>query len=147
MASKVEIVDATVPGGLGDTHISSPITCAVALTILKVSRGEKLLKRSQAVGERLEAGLREIQAKHRMIGDVRGLGSMMAIELFEGGGTYKPAAELVGKIVVHAYEKGLILLFCGIYYNVIRFLTPITTPDAQLEKDLAILAECFGELA
>ena len=92
-------------------------------------------------------GLREIQAKHKVIGDVRGLGSMVAIELFEGGDTHKPAAELVSKIVVRAREKGLILLSCGTYYNVIRFLMPVTIPDAQLEKGLAILAECFDELA
>ena len=76
-----------------------------------------------------------------------GLGSMIAIELFEGGDVHKPAAELVGKIVVRAREKGLILLSCGTYYNVIRFLMPVTIPDAQLDKGLAIVAECFDELA
>ena len=147
VAGKAEIMDAIAPGGLGGTYAGSPIACAAALAVLKVFEEEKLLERSQAVGERLKAGLREIQAKHKVIGDVRGLGSMVAIELFEGGDTHKPAAELVSKIVVRAREKGLILLSCGTYYNVIRFLMPVTIPDAQLEKGLAILAECFDELA
>ncbi|HCL4076999.1 TPA: aminotransferase class III-fold pyridoxal phosphate-dependent enzyme, partial [Pseudomonas aeruginosa] len=147
VAGKAEIMDAIAPGGLGGTYAGSPIACAAALAVLKVFEEEKLLERSQALGERLKAGLREIQAKHKVIGDVRGLGSMVAIELFEGGDTHKPAAELVSKIVVRAREKGLILLSCGTYYNVIRFLMPVTIPDAQLEKGLAILAECFDELA
>ena len=97
-------MDAIAPGGLGGTYAGSPIACAAALAVLKVFEEEKLLERSQAVGERL-AGLREIQAKHKVIGDVRGLGSMVAIELFEGGDTHKPAAELVSKIVVRARER------------------------------------------
>ncbi len=133
--------------GMGLMRMGLMHAGAAALAVLKVFEEEKLLERSQAVGERLKAGLREIQAKHKVIGDVRGLGSMVAIELFEGGDTHKPAAELVSKIVVRAREKGLILLSCGTYYNVIRFLMPVTIPDAQLEKGLAILAECFDELA
>ena len=78
-------MDAIAPGGLGGTYAGSPIACAAALAVLKVFDEEKLLERSRAVGERLKAGLREIQAKHKVIGDVRGLGSMVAIELFEGG--------------------------------------------------------------
>ena len=113
-------MDAIAPGGLGGTYAGSPIACAAALAVMKVFDEEKLLERSQAVGEKLKAGLREIAAKHKVIGDVRGLGSMVAIELFENGDHDKPAAELVGKIVARAREKGLILLSCGTYYNVIR---------------------------
>jgi len=147
VCGKAEIMDVIAPGGLGGTYAGSPIACAAALAVLKVFDEEKLLDRSNALGERVKAGLREIQAKHKVIGDVRGLGSMIAIELFEGGDVHKPAAELVGKIVVRAREKGLILLSCGTYYNVIRFLMPITIPDAPLDRGLAIVAECFDELA
>ena len=115
--------------------------------MLKVFDEEKLLDRSNAVGEKLKAGLHKIAEKHKVIGDVRGLGSMIAIELFEGGDHSKPAAELTGKIVAKAREKGLILLSCGTYYNVVRFLMPVTIPDEQLEKGIAIVAECFDELA
>ena len=147
VVGKAEVMDSIAPGGLGGTYAGSPIACAAALAVLKVFDEEKLLERSQAVGERLKAGLREIAAKHKVIGDVRGLGSMVAIELFEGGDESKPAAELVGKIVAKARDKGLILLSCGTYYNVIRFLMPVTIPDAQLDKGIAIVAECFDELA
>ena len=147
MCGKAEIIDASAPGCLGGTYAGSPIACAAALAVLKVFDEEKLLERSSALGERVKAGLRAIQATTKVIGDVRGLGSMIAIELLEGGAVHKPAAELVGKIVVRAREKGLILLSCGTYYNVIRFLMPVTIPDAQLDKGLAIVAECFDELA
>lgn len=147
VCGKAEIMDKIAPGGLGGTYAGSPIACAAALAVLKVFDEEKLLERSQAVGEKLKAGLNKIAEKHKVIGDVRGLGSMVAIELFEGGDHSKPAAELVGKIVARAREKGLILLSCGTYYNVIRFLMPVTIPDAQLEKGIAIVAECFDELA
>ena len=108
---------------------------------------EKLLERSNAVGEKLKVGLKTIAEKHKVIGDVRGLGSMVAIELFEGGDHSKPAAELVGKIVARARDKGLILLSCGTYGNVLRILVPLTSPDEQLDKGLAIIEECFAELA
>ncbi len=72
---------------------------------------------------------------------------MVAMELCEGGDPHKPAAELTGKIVARAREKGLILLSCGSYGNVIRILVPLTVPDEQLQRGLAILAECFDELA
>ena len=147
VCGKAEIMDKIAPGGLGGTYAGSPIACAAALAVLKVFDEEKLLERSQALGEKLKAGLNKIAEKHKVIGDVRGLGSMVAIELFENGDHSKPAAELVGKIVARAREKGLILLSCGTYYNVIRFLMPVTIPDAQLEKGIAIVAECFDELA
>ena len=147
VCGKAEIMDKIAPGGLGGTYAGSPIACAAALAVLKVFDEENLLARSNAVGEKLKAGLNKIAEKHKVIGDVRGLGSMVAIELFEGGDHSKPAAELVGKIVARAREKGLILLSCGTYYNVIRFLMPVTIPDAQLEKGIAIVAECFDELA
>jgi 5-aminovalerate/4-aminobutyrate aminotransferase len=147
VCGKAEIMDAIAPGGLGGTYAGSPLACAAALAVLKVFDEEKLLERSNAVGEKLKGGLNKIAEKHKVIGDVRGLGSMVAIELFEGGDHSKPAAELVGKIVARAREKGLILLSCGTYYNVIRFLMPVTIPDAQLEKGIAIVAECFDELA
>ena len=145
VCGKTEIMDAIAPGGLGGTYAGSPIACAAALAVLKVFDEENLLQRSNALGETLKAGLRDIQGKHPVIGDVRGLGSMVAIELLDAEG--QPHAELTGKIVARAREKGLILLSCGTYYNVIRFLMPLTIPDAQLQQGLAIIAECFDELA
>jgi 5-aminovalerate/4-aminobutyrate aminotransferase len=142
-----EYMDAIAPGGLGGTYAGSPIACAAALAVMQVFDEEGLLERSKAVGERLVSGLKEIQAKHKAIGDVRALGSMIAVELFEDGDLHKPNAALTGQIVAKARDKGLILLSCGTYGNVVRVLVPVTAPDAQLDKGLAIIAECFDELA
>ena len=82
-----------------------------------------------------------------MIGDVRALGAMIAVELFEGGDSHKPNAAAVAQVVAKARDKGLILLSCGTYGNVLRVLVPLTSPNEQLDKGLAIIEECFAELA
>ena len=147
VCGKAEYMDAIAPGGLGGTYAGSPIACAAALAVMEVFDEENLLDRSKAVGERLVTGLKAIATKHKAIGDVRALGSMIAVELFEGGDLHKPNAALTGQIVAKAREKGLILLSCGTYGNVLRVLVPVTAPDAQLDKGLAIIKECFDELA
>ena len=147
VCGKAEVMDVIAPGGLGGTYAGSPIACAAALAVLEVFEEEQLLARSRALGEMMTARLRQLQGKHPVIAEVRGLGAMVAMELCEGGDPHKPAAELTGKIVARAREKGLILLSCGSYGNVIRVLVPLTVPDEQLQRGLAILAECFAELA
>ncbi|OWK44200.1 5-aminovalerate aminotransferase DavT [Pseudomonas oleovorans subsp. oleovorans] len=147
VCGKAEYMDAIAPGGLGGTYAGSPIACAAALAVMEVFEEEKLLDRCKAVGERLVTGLKAIQAKHKSIGDVRALGAMIAVELFENGDLHKPNAALTGQIVAKAREKGLILLSCGTYGNVLRILVPLTAPDAQLDQGLAIIAECFDEMA
>ncbi|MBA1193038.1 4-aminobutyrate--2-oxoglutarate transaminase [Enterobacterales bacterium AW_CKDN230030176-1A_HGKHYDSX7] len=147
VCGKAEYMDAIAPGGLGGTYAGSPIACAAALAVIEVFEEEKLLDRSKAVGERLMAGLRQIQDKHPIIGDVRGLGSMIAVEVFDAKGSLTPNAAAVGQVVAKAREKGLILLSCGTYGNVLRILVPLTAPDEQLDKGLAIIEECFAELA
>ena len=82
-----------------------------------------------------------------MIGDVRALGAMIAVELFEGGDSHKPNPTAVAQVVAKARDKGLILLSCGTYGNVLRVLVPLTSPNEQLDKGLAIIEECFAELA
>ena len=147
VCGKAEIMDVIAPGGLGGTYAGSPIACAAALAVLEVFEEERLLARSRSLGEVMLASLRQLQGKHPVIADVRGLGAMVAMELCEGGDPHRPAAELTAKIVARAREKGLILLSCGSYGNVIRVLVPLTVPDEQLQRGLAILAECFDELA
>jgi 5-aminovalerate/4-aminobutyrate aminotransferase len=147
VCGKAELMDAIAPGGLGGTYAGSPIACAAALAVLEVFEEEHLLDRCKAVGERLVTGLKAIQAKYPVIGDVRALGAMIAVELFEGGDAHKPNAAAVAQVVAKAREKGLILLSCGPYGNVLRVLVPLTSPDEQLDKGLAIIEECFAELA
>lgn len=147
VCGKTEYMDAIAPGGLGGTYAGSPIACAAALAVIEVFEEENLLDRSKAVGERLIAGLKKIQDKHPIIGDVRGLGSMIAVEVFDAEGSLTPNAAAVSQVVAKARDKGLILLSCGTYGNVLRILVPLTAPDEQLDKGLAIIEACFAELA
>ncbi|MDP9932613.1 4-aminobutyrate--2-oxoglutarate transaminase [Variovorax paradoxus] len=146
VVGRAEVMDAPAPGGLGGTYAGSPIGCAAALAVLKVFDDEQLLARSRALGERLTAGLRRIAATDPAIGDVRGLGAMVAIELFEDGDTARPDAALTKKVVAEAARRGLILLSCGTYGNVIRVLVPLTASDLLVDEGLALLADSFAAL-
>ena len=146
VCGKAEIMDAIAPGGLGGTYAGNPLSCAAALAVMEIFEEEKLLERCKSVAEKLTSGLKAIQAKHKEIGEVRGLGAMIAIELFEDGEHACPAAALTSQIVAKARDKGLILLSCGTYYNVLRVLVPLTVEDDLLERGLAIIGECFDEL-
>ncbi|MFN3610672.1 4-aminobutyrate--2-oxoglutarate transaminase [Tepidimonas sp.] len=140
---KAEIMDKPLPGGLGGTYAGNPLACAAALAVLDVFEEERLLERSRAVGERLKAGLRALAQQHAEIQDVRGLGAMVAIELFDGGDHSKPAAELTKRMCAEALKRGLVLLSCGVYANVIRILVPLTASDALLDEGLAIMGEAL----
>ncbi|MEO5738339.1 MAG: 4-aminobutyrate--2-oxoglutarate transaminase [Variovorax sp.] len=146
VVGRADVMDAPAPGGLGGTYAGSPIGCAAALAVLKVFDDEQLLARSKALGERLTAGLRRIAADEPAIGDVRGLGSMVAIELFEQGDTARPDAALTRKVVAEAARRGLILLSCGTHGNVIRVLVPLTASDLLVDEGLALLADSFAAL-
>jgi 4-aminobutyrate aminotransferase/(S)-3-amino-2-methylpropionate transaminase len=146
VVGRAEVMDAPAPGGLGGTYAGSPLGCAAALAVLDVFDKNKLLERSRAVGERLSAGLRAMATRHKAIGDVRGLGAMVAIELFKNGDLHQPDAELAKAIVAEAARRGLILLSCGVYANVIRILVPLTASDALLDEGLGILAETIQAL-
>lgn len=145
VTGKAEVMDAIAPGGLGGTYAGSPIACAAALAVLDTFDEENLLQRANDVGQKLKEGLLSIAETHREIGDVRGLGAMIAIELFEDGDVHKPNAKLTAEVVARARDKGLILLSCGPYYNVLRILVPLTVSDAQIKQGLDIIAACFAE--
>lgn len=144
VVGRAEVMDAPAPGGLGGTYAGSPVGCAAALAVLKVFEQEGLLERSRAVGERLTAGLRRIAERHPAIADVRGLGAMVAIELFEQGNLARPDAALTARITAEAARRGLILLSCGTHGNVIRMLVPLTASDELLDEGLGILADSFA---
>ncbi|WP_396268798.1 4-aminobutyrate--2-oxoglutarate transaminase [Ideonella sp.] len=138
---KAEIMDKPGPGGLGGTYAGNPLACAAALAVLEVFEEEKLLDRSKAVGERLRKGLTALAGQHKSILDVRGLGAMIAIELFKGGDITQPDADLTKRVCAEAIQRGLVLLSCGVYANVIRVLVPLTASDAILDEGLAVLGE------
>ncbi|PWV59459.1 4-aminobutyrate--2-oxoglutarate transaminase [Plasticicumulans acidivorans] len=143
---KPQIMEAPVPGGLGGTYGGNPVACAAALAVFEVFERDKLLERSRALGEQLSGRLHTLAGKHKSIVDVRGLGAMVAFELGEGGDVHKPAAALTKALVAKAFEKGLILLSCGTYANVIRVLVPLTAEPALVDEGLDIVASCLAEL-
>ncbi|MDB5931737.1 MAG: 4-aminobutyrate aminotransferase apoenzyme [Polaromonas sp.] len=147
VVGRADVMDAVGPGGLGGTYAGSPVACAAALAVLDVFEKENLLQRSRDVGERLTAGLKAMAARHACIGDVRGMGAMVAIELFKDGDLKQPDADLAKRITAEATVRGLILLTCGTYGNVIRILVPLTASDAVIDEGLAIMAACFDAVA
>lgn len=145
VTGRADVMDAIAPGGLGGTYAGNPIACAAALAVLDIFEQENLLQKANTLGNTLRDGLMEIAETHREIGDVRGLGAMIAIELFENGDPGKPNATLTADIVARAREKGLILLSCGPYYNILRILVPLTIEALQIRQGLEIIAQCFDE--
>jgi 4-aminobutyrate aminotransferase/(S)-3-amino-2-methylpropionate transaminase len=113
VVGKAEIMDAPPPGGLGGTYAGSPLACAAALAVLDVITEERLIERAQQLGARLTARLKTLQAKYGAIGEVRGLGAMVAIELVKNGSAEQPDAELTRALVQAAARQGLIILSCG----------------------------------
>jgi len=146
VTGRAEVMDAPGPGGLGGTYAGSPVALAAALAVLDVFEREQLLARCRVVGERLMAGLHALAAREPAIRDVRGLGAMVAIELFRGGRIDAPDADLTKRVIAEAARRGLLLLSCGTLSNVIRILVPLTAADALIDEGLGILAESFAAL-
>jgi 4-aminobutyrate aminotransferase/(S)-3-amino-2-methylpropionate transaminase len=144
---KASIMDAPGPGGLGGTFAGSPLACAAGLAVLEVIRDENLSKRAQQIGRFMTSRLKGLQVRYPSIGDVRGLGAMVAMELVKNGRAEQPNAELTSQLVQAAGRAGLIILACGIYSNVIRFLAPLTISDALLKEGFNLLEQALGEVA
>ena len=141
VVGRAEVMDAPAPGGLGGTYAGNPIACVAALAVLQVFEQEKLLERSRALGARLMDELRRVASKVPGIIDVRGLGAMVAIELCKNADPDQPDAERAQRVVAEAARRGLILLSCGTYGNVLRILVPLTAPDALVDEGLRIMAD------
>jgi len=146
---RAEIMDSPVPGGLGGTYGGSPLGCAAAHAVLDVIEEEQLCARSTRIGARMLERLREFKKDPASppIGDIRGLGAMVAFELVKARGGHEPDAERVKALTAKALEQGLILLSCGIYGNCIRLLAPLTIPEEQLEEGLEILQKTLQDCA
>lgn len=137
---KAEIMDAPAPGGLGGTYGGSPLACVAGLEVLKIIEEENLCHRAVEIGEQIKSRLKEgQQSGMRCIGDIRGLGAMVAVEFVKDGNVDEPLPDLTREIVVEAAEEGLMLLSCGIRGNVIRFLPALTASDEIVEDGMKIL--------
>ena len=148
VVGKAEVMNAPDPGGLGGTFAASPLGCAAGLAVLDIIQKESLCERALEIGNRLMAGLLRLQADYpALIGDVRGLGAMVAMELISDGDVDQPNPELTKALTTRAAELGLILLSCGVRGNVIRILAPLTIKSRHLEEGLDILGRALEDCA
>ncbi|WP_163312570.1 4-aminobutyrate transaminase [Klebsiella aerogenes] len=138
VVGNAQIMDAPAPGGLGGTYAGNPLAVAAAHAVLDIIDNEALCEHAQFLGERLLATLQEVKGWCPALVEARGVGSMIAAEFFDPA-TGEPSAAIAQKIQQQALEQGLLLLTCGQYGNVIRFLYPLTIPDAQFSRALTIL--------
>ncbi len=139
VVGKAEIMDSVHPGGLGGTYGANPVCCAAGLAVMDIFEEENLLEKSKKLGDTLLARFEQWQKDFALVGEVRGLGAMLGVALTMADGT--PATDEAKNLSTFCYEKGLIILVCGIYGNVIRVLTPLVIADEQLEKGLSIMEE------
>jgi 4-aminobutyrate aminotransferase / (S)-3-amino-2-methylpropionate transaminase / 5-aminovalerate transaminase len=138
VVGKAEIMDAPPDSAIGGTYVGNPVAQAAALAVLDVMAEEGIPERAAAAGETVRARMESWRERHRAIGDVRGLGAMLAIELVRDRDTKEPAPELATAVVEEAFAQGLLLLKSGIHGNCIRVLCPLTITDAELDEALAI---------
>jgi 4-aminobutyrate aminotransferase/(S)-3-amino-2-methylpropionate transaminase len=140
---KAEIMDAPGPAAIGGTYVGNPVAQAAALAVLEVIDEEGVIDRSAAIGEAMRTRMRAWQDRFDEIGDVRGLGAMLALELVHDRASKNPAPELAAAVCEEAFRRGLLLLSAGLYSNVVRVLCPLTITDAELEEALGVWEEAL----
>lgn len=141
IVGKAEVMDAAAPGTIGGTYIGNPVCCAAALATIQLMKDQNLNERANEIGEIVRNRFQSIQRQCSPIGDVRGLGAMLAIEFVKNNDPRQPDADLCDRIIKQCYDRGLILLSAGTYKNIIRILSPLVISDELLEKGLNILEE------
>jgi 4-aminobutyrate aminotransferase/(S)-3-amino-2-methylpropionate transaminase len=146
VVGRKDLMDSVHPSGVGGTYGGNPLSCRAALAVLDIFETEDLLGKGRALGEKLRQRFDQFEAEFEVIGDVRGIGPMLALELVEDRETKTPATDAAKNLVAFCREKGLIILACGAYGNVIRVLMPLVITDEQLEKGLGIMADGFAAL-
>ena len=140
---KASVMDAPHVGAIGGTYIGNPVALAAALAVVDIFAEEDLVERANLMGEQIRARMLAWQERWPQIGDVRGLGAMLAIELVRDPSSKEPEPDLAGAVIAAALERGLILLKAGISGNCIRVLTPLTIEDAVLEEALVVWEEAL----
>jgi 4-aminobutyrate aminotransferase len=138
VCGKAEVMDGPAPGGLGGTYAGNPLAIAAAHAVIDIIEQEQLVARANVLGDRLVARLKKAQKNNPTIKEVRGLGSMIAVEFYDPS-TDQPSMEITKQVQQAALAEGLILLTCGVYTNALRFLYPLTIQDAVFDEALDIL--------
>ncbi len=147
ITGRAEIMDAPGPGGLGGTFAGNPLSCAAALAVLDLFEKENLLARANELGDRFQRRAHEWQRRWSIIGDVRGLGGMQAIELVKSQEAKIPASDETKQITQYCYEHGLITITAGSYSNVIRVLVPLVATNAQMDEGLDVLESALATVS
>jgi 4-aminobutyrate aminotransferase/(S)-3-amino-2-methylpropionate transaminase len=146
VVGRAEIMDSVHAGGLGGTYGANPLACAAALAVLEVFEEEDMLGKSRALGKKLKERFEQWQKQFKVIGAIRGLGAMLGLTIVKGEGR-EPAADEAKKLAAFCLERGLIILVCGSYGNVVRVLVPFVITDEQLEQGLSILEQGLKEIS
>ena len=143
VVGKAEIMDSLWDGAVGGTYVGNPVALAAAVAVLDVFEEEGLLERAQRIGDTVRARMLSWQERFAAIGDVRGLGAMLAVEYVEDRETKEPAPGVAARVAEEAAARGLLLLKAGVYSNCNRVLCPLVITDAELEEGLAAWEEAL----
>jgi len=141
---KAEIMDAPVEGGVGGTYVGNPVAQAAALAVLDVFEEERLVERADRIGDVIRGRMLEWQERFPQIGDVRGLGAMLAVEYVADRETKEPAPELASSVAEEAAERGLLLMKAGVHSNCNRVLCPLVIADEELDEALDVWEEALA---
>ncbi|MQA93563.1 MAG: 4-aminobutyrate--2-oxoglutarate transaminase [Streptosporangiales bacterium] len=147
VTGRAEIMDAVHAGGLGGTYGGNPLACEAALAAIESIETDGLVARAGEIGATMPPRLRALAERVPVIGDVRGRGAMIAVELVRGAGDKSPNPEALAQVVARCHAEGLLVLTAGTYGNVLRFLPPLTMPDHLLNEGLGVLEKAFAELS
>jgi 4-aminobutyrate aminotransferase/(S)-3-amino-2-methylpropionate transaminase len=146
VVGRAEVMDTVHPWGLGGTYVGNPVACAASHAVLEIFEEEQMLVKSIALGQKLKSRFEQWQQKYKLIGEIRGLGAMLGLELVKAPDN-APAADEAKQMVDFCHENGLVILSCGSYGNVIRVLAPFVITDDQLQKGLAIMEEGLASIS
>ena len=147
VTGKAEIMDAPHPGGLGGTYAGHPLSCQAGLAAFDLIEKNNLIARANIIGDKIKQAFYAMQEKYPIIGDVRGLGAMVAMELVKDRATKEPASKESALVREKCYQNGLIVIGAGIHHNVIRNLVPLVITDEELEEGLSILDEALRSIS
>ncbi|OTW85126.1 4-aminobutyrate--2-oxoglutarate transaminase [Bacillus thuringiensis serovar cameroun] len=146
IVGRAEFMDVPGRGQIGGTFAGSPLSCAAGLAVFEIMEEENLVERAQQIGNRIMAHLHAMQLKYEVIGDVRGIGAMVAMELVTDRITKEPAKELTVQLIDEFWKNGLISIGAGIFDNVLRFLPPLVIPNEEIDKGFEIINQSFKKL-
>ncbi|MDD2066360.1 4-aminobutyrate--2-oxoglutarate transaminase [Pseudomonas sp. 25571] len=138
VVGRARIMDAPQPGGLGGTYGGNPLGCAAALEVIKIFESENLTERSRAIGAQLLEGFKQLEGRFNSIGHVRAIGAMAAIEFVSNRDSKEPDAAMAQRVIDAAREEGLLLIKCGVYRNVVRFICPLVITEQDVAKALGM---------